>query len=205
MNRVGTGIWWSPTAEDTTALAVTAAFFTLGGVAGCMLAFRATDAGLKTMSAYVEGFLSVVKAGKIEVPTFLELLWQNLRWHLLAILFGLSVLGILLVPFLTAVRGFSLAYAIALFARAYGEKGLTLAFLLLGLPGLLAVPALFLLSVQSFSTACRLTGRAVKREIPFHREYIFRCAVCVAVVGLGSVIEQYAIPALVTRAVGALF
>lgn len=205
MNRAGTGIWWSPTAEDTIALAVTAAFFTLGGVVGCMLAFRTTDAGVKTMSAYVEGFLSVVKAGKIEVPTFLELLWQNLRWHLLAILFGLSVLGILLIPLLTTVRGFFLAYAIALFARAYGGKGLTLAFLLLGFPALLAVPALFLLSVQSFSTACRLTRGAVKRETSFHREYIFRCAVCVAAVGLGSVIEQYAVPALMTGAVETLF
>ena len=81
------------------------------------------------------------------------------------------------------------------------------AFLLLGVPALFYIPAFFLLSVQSFSAACVLTGRTAgqgRRELPYHRDYFFRCGVCVAVVCMGIFFERYLVPVLIAGWAGAL-
>ena len=180
MARTVTGLWWSPTAEGTPALVVTAAFFTLGGLAGCLLAFHATEIGTEAMAAYLDRFLVTAQAGGLNTPAIPELLWRSFRWLLAVFLLGFSALGILGIPALCSMRGFFLAFSIASFAQAYGRNGLSVAFLLLGLPGFLSVPAFMLSAVQSFSAACAVAGRSGRRELPFHGEYFFRCGVCAA-------------------------
>lgn len=204
MTRTVTGIWWSPTAEGTPALVVTAAFFALGGFAGCLLAFHVTDVGAEAMAAYIERFLTVAQAGGLNIPDLPELLWRTVRWPLAAFLLGFSVLGVLGVPVLCAVRGFFLAFSIASFVQAYGLNGLAAAFFLLGLPGLLAVPAFILMTTQSFSSACALAGRSGRREGIFRREYFFRCGVCAAAVCVSLLLECYLVPTLVSSAADAL-
>lgn len=204
MTRTDTGIWWSPTAEGTPALVVTAAFFTLGGLTGGLLAFRAAGGGVEAMSTYLEHFLETAQAGGLELPVWPELLWRSLRWPLAACLLGFSALGILGIPALCSMRGFFLAFSIASFAQAYGRDGLAVAFLLLGIPGFLSIPALFMLSVQSFSSACTLAGRSGRREFPFHREYFFRCGMCAAAAGVSFLIELYLVPVLVSGAASAI-
>lgn len=204
MARTVTGIWWSPTAEGTPALAVTAAFFTFGGLAGNFLAFRLSGSGLETMTAYLRRFLEAAQAAELNAPSLPELLWRSFRWPLGAILLGFSALGILGIPVLSAMRGFLLAFSIASFTMAYGHGGLAAAFFLLGIPGIFSVPAFLLLTTQSFSTACALAGGAGRREFPFHREHLFRCGVCAAAVCLSLLTECYLVPGLVSGAAGAL-
>ena len=204
MSRTVTGIWWSPTAEGTPALVVTAAFFTLGGLAGCLLAFRMGDVGLEAMSAYLDHFLTVARAGGLEIPALPELLWRTLRWPAAAVLLGFSAIGLLGIPLLSCMRGFFLAFSIASFAVAYGYSGLTMAFFLLGIPALLAVPAFFVLAAQSFSAAYVSAGKTGWREQPFRREFVFRSGVCAAVVCVGLLLERYLVPALVAGAAEAL-
>lgn len=200
MTRTVTGIWWSPTAEGTPALVVTAAFFTLGGLMGCLLAFRMADAGMEAMTAYLDRFLAVAQAGGLEVPAMAELFWRTLRWPLAAVLLGFSALGMFGIPILSCMRGFFLSFSIACFALSYGRDGLAIAFFLLGIPGLLAVPAFILLATQSFSAACAQMGRAGRRELPFRREYFFRCGVCAAAVCISLLLERYLVPVLVSGA-----
>lgn len=204
MARTVTGIWWSPTAEGTPALVVTAAFFTFGGLGGSFLAFRMSGAGLEAMTAYLERFLTVAQTAEWYIPSLPELLWRNLRWPLAAILLGLSALGLFGIPILSAVRGFLLAFSIASFTMAYGHDGLAVAFFLLGIPGIFSIPAFFLLTTQSFSTACALAGGAGRREFPIHREHLFHCGVCAAAVCLSLLIERYLVPSLVSGAASVL-
>ena len=204
MGRAVTGFWWSPTAEGTPALVVTAAFFTLGGAAGSFFAFRMSDPGLDTMAAYLERFLMAAQAAELYVPAFPELLWRELRWPLAAVLLGVSALGLFGIPVLSAMRGFLLSFSIASFALSYGYDGLATAFFLLGVPGIFSVPAFLLLMTQSFSTACTLAGRSGHREFPFHREHLFRCGVCAAAVCISLLLERYLVPALIAGAAGAL-
>ncbi len=204
MARTVTGIWWSPAAEGTPALVASAAFFTLGGLTGCLLAFRVTAVGAEAMTAYLDRFLAAAQAGSLELPALPELLWRSVRWPLAAFLLGFSVLGVLGIPVLCSVRGFFLAFAIASFAQAYGINGLAVAFFLLGIPGFLSVPAFIVLTTQSFSAAVSLAGRSGRREGPFCREYFFRCGVCAAAICVSLMLERYLVPVLVSGAAALL-
>lgn len=204
MARTVTGIWWSPAAEGTPALVATAAFFTLGGLVGCLTAFRVTAAGAEAMAAYLDRFLTVAQAGGLNVPALPELLWRSVRWPLAAFLLGFSALGVLGIPVLCSARGFFLAFSVAAFARAYEIKGLAVAFFLLGVPGFLSVPAFFVLTAQSFSAAISLAGRTGRREGPFCREYLFRCGVCAAAMCVSLLLERYLVPVLVSGAAALL-
>jgi len=207
MRRTVAGFWWSPTAQGTPALVVTAAFFTLGGLAGCLLALGAAEGGAQALQAYLDSFLAAAQTGSLEVPALSTLLWRTLRWPLAAFLLGFTALGLLGVPVLTALRSFFLAFSIASFAQAYGRDGLCIAFLLLGLPGVLELPAFFLLSVQSLSAAYSLAVRNSgqgRRDIPYGRDYWLRCGVCAALIGIGFLVERFLTPALLTGAAGIL-
>lgn len=207
MRRAVAGIWWSATAEGTPALVVTAAFFALGGLVGCLSALRTADVGAGAMAAYLEQFLTSARAGGLAAPAWGELLWRTLRWPLGAILLGFTALGLPGIPAICSLRGFFLAFSVASFARAYGRSGLVVALLLLGVPGTVTVPAFLLLTTQSFSAALALASRAGgqgRRELPYHRDYFFRCGVCAAAVCAGLLMERYLVPALIAGYAGAL-
>ena len=204
MTRAVTGIWWSPTAEGTPALVVTASFFTLGGLMGCFLAFRMAQAGTDAMTAYLDSFLLTAQAGGLDAPTLPELLWRSFRWPLAAAALGFSAAGLFGIPVLSFLRGFFLAFSIASFAQTYGYAGLAVAFFLLGIPGSLSIPAFFLLSVQSFSSACSMIGRVGRREMSVQRGALLRCGVCVAATCVSLLLECYLVPALISGSAGAL-
>ena len=207
MRRAVAGFWWSPAIEGTPALVVTATFFALGGLLGCFGAAWSAGSGMDAMTGYLEQFLSAAQGGALREPALWTLVWRAVRWSLAAFLLGFTALGVFGLPVLTAMRGFYLAFSVAAFAQAYGGRGLMTAFLLLGVPALFYIPAFFLLSVQSFSAACVLTGRTAgqgRRELPYHRDYFFRCGVCVAVVCMGIFFERYLVPVLIAGWAGAL-
>lgn len=199
MRRV-TGFWLAPTNGGASALVVTAAFFALGGLAGGLTALRSGSAGMEAMGDYLDRFLASAQSGGLMLPGWGELLWHSLRWPLGALLLGFTAFGVFGIPALSSLRGFFLAFSVCAFARAYGRSGLTVAFLLLGLPGAVAVPAFLVLAAQSFSTALvfwRNRNSQGKREWPFYRDSVFRCGVCAAAMGLSLLIERYLVPVLV--------
>lgn len=207
MRKPIAGFWWSPTAEGIPALVVTAAFFALGVMAGCLLAFQVTANGADALSSFLDGFLALARDGGMAQPHLFDLLWRCLRWPLAAFLMGFSALGLLGVPVLSGLRGFFLAFSAASFARAYGRSGLMTAFLLVGIPAAVAIPAFFLLSVQSFSSACVLASRSSgqgKRDIPYRREYFFRCGLCAVAFCVSLLVECYLVPSLVSDWAGVL-
>ena len=109
-------------------LAVTAACFLLGGLVGCLLASHIGGGGQESLAAYVEGFLRAAQAGEITAPALASLVWDTVRWPLLALLLGFTALGLLGLPLLFAVRGFLLAFSIASFVRLFGGVGCLLVF-----------------------------------------------------------------------------
>ena len=195
MRRAVAGFWRPPMAEGVPALVITAAFFVLGGAAGCFMAFQSSGAGADTLAAYLDNFLSAAQAGQLSDPAAPELLWRTIRWFLAAFLLGFTALGLLGVPILALLRGFFLSFSIASFSQAYGWNGLMLSFLLLGVPSMVTIPAFFLMTVQSFSASLNLA---------FHREYFFRCGLCVGAVCASLFLERYAVPALIAGISGAL-
>ena len=128
MARTVAGIWWPPTMEGTPALVVSAAFFGLGGVAGCFLALQSASDGVAAMHDYLDRFLAAAQAGAFDLPGISETLWRSFRWPLAAVLLGFTAMGLLGIPLLASMRGFFLSFSIASFAYAYGRKGLLMVF-----------------------------------------------------------------------------
>ena len=76
---------------------------------------------------------------------------------------GFTPTGLLGLPILFAARGFLLAFSIASFVRLFGSTGCLLAFLVFGITGAVAFPALFVLGVQSLLAARVLASRFLGR------------------------------------------
>ena len=188
-------------------LAVTAACFLLGGLVGCLLASHIGGGGQESLAAYVEGFLRAAQAGEITAPALASLVWDTVRWPLLALLLGFTALGLLGLPLLFAVRGFLLAFSISAFVRMFGGVGGLLAFLLFGVTGLISIPVLFVLGVQSLAAARTLASRFLgenRRSACYGKDYFIRCGWCAAALCVCILLEYFAVPALVAGAAGAL-
>ena len=200
-------IWDVPAGGVLPALLVVSAAFALGGVLGCTLAAQVGGGGGDMLSAYVKGYLAAAQSGAVESPHMLSTVWSTVRWPLFAALMGFTALGMLGIPLLFSIRGFLLSFAITSFVRMFGGAGGVLAFLTFGVTGLVSIPVLFVLGVQSLAAARHLAGRFLgdsKRALPFSRVYWMRCGVCCAALGLCVLLEYAAVPALI-QAVAPLF
>ena len=174
-------------------LAVTAACFLLGGLVGCLLASHIGGGGQESLAAYVEGFLRAAQAGEITAPALASLVWDTVRWPLLALLLGFTALGLLGLPLLFAVRGFLLAFSIASFVRLFGGAGCLLALLV------------FVLGVQGLLAARVLAGRVWgdgKTPPPYGKLYFFRCGACAVALCVSLLLDCFVVPGLVSSLAG---
>ena len=186
-------------------LAVTAACFLLGGLVGYLLASHIGGGGQESLAAYVEGFLRAAQAGEITAPALASLVWDTVRWPLLALLLGFTALGLLGLPLLFAVRGFLLAFSIASFVRLFGGVGCLLALLVFGVSGALSVPVLFVLGVQGLLAARVLAGRVWgdgKTPPPYGKLYFFRCGACAVALCVSLLLDCFVVPGLVSSLAG---
>ena len=199
--------WRMPADGAAPFLAVAAVFFFLGGLAGCLLAGSVDGGGQESLAAYVEGYLQAAQAGEASPPALAALVWETVRWPLLALLLGFTALGLLGLPLLFAARGFLLAFSIASFVRLFGGAGCLLALLVFGVGGAFTVPVLFVLGVQSLLTARTLAGRVwgEGKSAPLYgRTYWLRCGGCAAALCVCMLLDGFAVPALVSGLAGAL-
>ena len=132
--------------------------FGLGSVLGSVFSVLLEPEGAAALRRWLDVYLSVsqTKTGGISP---LGLLWPTLRLPLLLTLFQFTVLGVLLIPLAMGVRGFLLSFAVTGFVRSYTWKGLGAALVLFGIPSVLELTALFVLSVH-----CWVRAEALGRE-----------------------------------------
>ena len=181
-----------------------------GGNCGLLFVGRAgrMPAGIpyqESLAAYVEGFLRAAQAWEITAPALASLVWDTVRWPLLALLLGFTALGLLGLPLLFAVRGFLLAFSIASFVRLFGGVGCLLALLVFGVSGALSVPVLFVLGVQGLLAARVLAGRVWgdgKTPPPYGKLYFFRCGACAVALCVSLLLDCFVVPGLVSSLAG---
>ncbi len=196
-----------PSSGAVAVLLILSAAFLLGGLAGCLLADRVGGSGSDALGDYLEGYLSAVSSGGAARPEALSLLWETIRWPLFALALGLTPLGLLGIPVLFLVRGFLLSFSISSFYHVMGTLGLGLAFVVFGITGLICIPVLFVLGVQSFLSAGAITGRLTgeNRRLPlFDRIALLRCGVCAAALCVCGLLEYCVVPVLLESLAGFL-
>ena len=195
-----------PDSGVLTALCVLASAFGLGGIVGLLVASRVAGGGQTTLSSYIEGYLAAAQLRTADSPGLGTVVLEMVRWPFLAFLLGFMAIGVAGLPVLFAVRGFLLSFAIASFVNMFGGAGCLLAFFSFGLTGMLAVPTLFVLGVQSFHMARRrlLNTGGGKGGLSPGGQYVVRCGLCLGALMLCVAVEYWVVPDLL-RSVAPLF
>lgn len=178
--------------------------FLAGALGGGLLAALIGTEGQTAFSDFFLGYRSALSAG-MGLPTLGTLFWNGVKWPLLAFLLGFTALGVAMVPFLLTLRGFLLSYCIAGLARAMGGQGVLLAMVLFGLEAAFTLPILFVLGAQSWDAARALGGHIVYRpklKSPYVDGYWLRLLLCAAVLILGILAENAAMPSILKALAG---
>lgn len=184
----------------TAALWLLCGFFLTGSIVGCMVAglFGSEDGAV--LSERLEGYFTGFGQGEVCVR-FLSVVWRAVRVPLAAFLLGLTALGVVGLPVLFAVRGFSLAYAVAVFYRLMGLRGLTLSACVFGVSALLWLPALLELGVSgltgSYGLLRRVTGDGRYPLALDSGTYWLRCGLSAGAVLVCAGIEYMLVPVLI--------
>jgi hypothetical protein len=174
--------------------AVCAALF----VCGCAIGVAA--AASLPPEAGVADYLTVVKEnyGAGFGERFVSALLSAGRYHAAALFFAFSALGVVGLPALTALRGFLLCFSMSALVRCGGSASLPTVLALFAPEALIAVPCLFIISSQSFTSSLTLlrtlTKRAAKTSFPYGGGFIGRCAVCAAALAASSLITALVVP-----------
>lgn len=106
-------------------------------------------------AGFLSGYFSVLREDGVSI-SFLTVFLQVSWVHLAAFLFGFTALGVVLIPALAAVRGFTAAFALAVLVRLYAAGGAAAGVLLLGVPALFSLPLFFPLAADSFCVSLEL-------------------------------------------------
>lgn len=87
---------------------------------------------------------------------FIGLLVSCSKYHLVALLFSTSLLGVLFIPLTMAFRGFVLSCTVASLAAAYPDHSFLIIAVVLGVPAVFTVPGLFIISFEGMLFSERL-------------------------------------------------
>lgn len=187
----------------TAAMLLLAVLFALGGMCGCLAAsaFYDTDGAL---TAYVHGYLTLAGQGSVNAG-FSAVLWQTLRFALLAAVMGLTVFGAIGIPALFAFKGFALCYSVSVFYRLLGLKGLAIGAILFGLSMVIQLPVLLDIGERSLLCSYGLLRRSLgegRYPLGIDRSFLPRCAIAVTALFLCAGIEYLAVPVLLQKFAG---
>lgn len=168
------------------------ALFFLGGALIGALVGALSEAGDLT------GLMTAISAETGNWNTFFRALWDATWFHLLVLLAGTSLLGLLLVPLLTALRGYLLSCTAAAVLQGYPWKAV---LVLLGIPALFEIPCFLVLAADAIRISRRLTVTggiaAAERENPILRHTL----ICLLVLTGSALIETFVLPVLLAKCI----
>ena len=106
--------------------------------------------------------------------------WRSSRFLLIAFLLSTSLLGVVLVPAFCAIRAYMLSCAVSAFLRLRLQHSLLYAFVWLGLPALLSLPAFLLAASDALFLSRRLVGAAQGGGEPLRLAFLPRHLLLIA-------------------------
>lgn len=181
------------------ALAIIGIAFLLGGILGCVIALQVGGQDGNMLAEYIQSYLTAANTGDSTAPDLLTVLWTALRFPVLTACLGFTAFGVVGLPVLFGVRGFLFSFAVTCFVSIYGIAGGLLAFLLLGLTGVISILPLFILGTQGMAASRKLLRRSLgarKESGIYSRRYFARCGICGAVLLLCVLFDYFAAPVL---------
>ncbi|MBE6949127.1 MAG: hypothetical protein E7456_04705 [Ruminococcaceae bacterium] len=170
------------------------ALFLCGCVAGTFSSAFVEDGSALTQ--YFSEYLSLEQDGSFIDPSFFSVLADTLRYPLAVFVMGFSMPGMIGIPVLTGIRGYTLAFSVSVMVRLYGGDGVLLALSLFAVSTLITVPCLLILSAQSFRASCMLTYMVVKPGSRgslslYNIKYFVSCLICFGLLTAAAVFDTY--------------
>ena len=130
--------------------------------------------------------------GKVPQQGFLKDLTDYAVYPAVIFGFGLSALGIAVIPVLTAVKGFTFAFTTSVCIGLYGARGILLALAVTGMRNIVLLPCIMILSTDGVVTSLALFGSVYgigSKILPvrpdykgYTKKFILICAVLIAAV-----------------------
>lgn len=186
------------------ALGIAALCFLAGLTAGCLCSLWGGEAADAAVLEYLVGLTS----GTVQSPSIGAAFLGQFQYPVLCFLFGLTVLGVFLIPITLMTRAFFLAFTITSCVRVFGAwNGFLLSVSMLGLPALLALPCLMVLATfGGVSSYARLMNIISKRRNPvsspaLSKEALTRLGICILAMTVAALLEIYVCPILVNAAI----
>ncbi len=181
-------------------LLICGAMFLCGCIIGTFSAGFVKD-GTK-LSAILTEYLSFYINGGTDKPDFFTAVIDAYKYHLSAVFLGLSVLGVLCIPLLSAVRGFMLSYSISAIVRLLGGKGALLALSVFGIRAFITIPCFFILCVYAYASSTYIFRQAFSKNMkitasPFNSRTLIACGICLVVLLVSAIIDTYLTPHLI--------
>ena len=181
-------------------LLICGVLFLVGCIAGTFSSGFVNDTGQldRILTEYISFYIN-------DSPVnldFISAAFDAFKYPLAALFFGLSVLGVLLVPVLSAVRGFMLSYSISAIVRLLGGKGVWLALSVFGIRTLITIPCFFILNVYAYSCSSYIFRQSFSKNMkitasPFNRRAVIVCVICLLVLFASALIDTYLSPLLI--------
>ena len=154
------------------------------------------------LNDYITGFLSIFTNDTSPKLSLFSSLANNFKYQLIALFLGFSVIGVFLLPILSAVRGFFLSFSVAAIIRLLGSKGILLTLALFGVNTLITVPCFFIISVSAFSASLYLLRLVFSKNLkntvsPFSSRFFINCGICLIMLIISALIDTYLSPYLI--------
>ncbi|HHU22369.1 MAG TPA: hypothetical protein GXZ52_02985 [Clostridiales bacterium] len=165
--------------------------FLAGALAGAFLSlFISVDSISGLVASYIESPGQSV--------SFLRVFWDCAKFHLCVLFLAGSVFGVVIIPVIVFLRAYLLSCTAAAIMAVYPDVGWVLSIVILGLPALVSMPCLFILSRDAFLASGRLLTLSVGEYRPWLGIPIFKHGlVCIVLLILISLVEKLLIPAVV--------
>ena len=174
--------------------------FLSGVVLGCIFASYSTVNVNSGLLEYIERYLALAQEDHVEWPSFFSVFLEVSRWPLAAGVLGLTLLGVVAVPFLFFIRGFLLSYAVSIFVCLLGRDGFMLAVAIFGVSALFSVAALFVIGAQAFTCGRVMNESGGKAEqisrIKEQKHLIIRLVITLCWVTAGAILQYWLSPVL---------
>lgn len=180
---------------------VPAIFLVTGIVLGFVFSGRCEAQSAAELREFYDGWLAASGGHHAQTAeTVFQTLICFLRTPVTVFLLGFASVGVFLIPLVFAVQGFVLSFSVFSFAGAVGRGSFALLFALFGLRMLFVLPATFFLGTAALEQSVMLTSfLGGKRTRPVYGLACwYRFAVCFALLLLGSGLELWLLPLLLT-------
>ncbi|UOO36858.1 stage II sporulation protein M [Oscillospiraceae bacterium CM] len=179
---------------QSTGLVFCAVLFICGAIAGTVSAGLIHDG--TTLRHYLESYLSSFSGASASKPALFSAVVTNFKYQLLTVFFGLSVFGVVLIPLLSAARGFFLCFSVSAIVRLFGGRGVLLSLSIFGMNTLLTLPCFFIIALTAYSASLSLLKRALPGSLKpaaelVDRRMLLSCGLCFIVLFFTAVVDTY--------------